>query len=60
MRDRLDPLVTRQEDASFLGSVGKELRVVVLLSEDVHRPDHVPASLAQGLDQRAADVVVRE
>src|SRR5712691_5697394 len=44
----------------FLGGVSKELRVVVLLPEEVHRPGHVPAPLAQGLDQGAADVVVRE
>ncbi len=60
MRDGLDPLVTRQEDASFLGSVREELRIVILLPEEVHCTGHVPALLTQGLDQWAADLVVRK
>jgi hypothetical protein len=36
------------------------LCVVAFLPEEVHRPDDVPAPLAQGLDQWAADAVVRE
>jgi len=60
VRDDMDSLVARQEDAPFLGGVSKELRVVVLLPEQVNRPGHLPAPLAQGLDQWAAEVVVRE
>jgi len=60
MRDHVNSLVIRYEDASLLSGVGEDDLIIIALTERVHGPHDVPARPSQAFDDRLADMVVRQ
>ncbi len=60
MRDPVDWLVAGGEDAVVRGRPRQKFLVVVLLAEEVDRPDDIPAGVAKRIDDGLPDVVVDE